>query len=247
MGTINRHGLRRDIPEPIARVVRQECGFGCAICGGALVIYHHFDPPFVDARQHSPGGIVLLCPNCHTKFGHVPAERTREYRQFPRCRKDGFTRGESLLGFEEIPKVELGQITATSGQIIRHENRVILGLTGPEEKGAPLRLSCELVDNRSLLVLRILDNEVTIGVDHFDVKWGKDGRELCIRPNAREITLRMTTNRVDRICITHLAMAITGGTISCAWQGACFAATVYTVACPLPPMPSHASIQPLSS
>lgn len=213
MPTINRHGLRRHIPEEIARVVRQECGFGCAICGGALFTYHHFDPPFADAQEHRPEGIILLCPNCHTKFGHVPKDRMREHRQSPRCRKDGFARDESLLGLHEIPKVELDQITATSGRIIMHRDRVLLGLTGPEESGGPLRLTCELVDSRGVLLLRIQNNELTVGVDHFDVRWSQNGGKLCIRRKRRDISLQMTTNRVDKICITHLAMAVAGGTI----------------------------------
>ena len=215
MGTINAHGLGRHIPEPTARIVRQECGFGCAICGAAIVIYHHFDPPFEDAREHSPQGIILLCPTCHTKFGHLPAERMREYRQSPRCRKAGFTRDDSLFGFQQVPRVELGQITATGGHIIRHRDRVLLGLCGPEEDGGPLRLTCELVDDRDVLMLGIRDNEVTIGIDHFDVKWESNVTELYIRRKLRDIVLRMTTNRVDTICITHLAIGIAGGRITC--------------------------------
>jgi len=216
MGTTNRHGLGRHIPDPTARVIRQECGFGCAICGAAIFIYHHFDPPFQDAREHSVDGIVLLCPNCHMKFGKLPAERMREHRQFPRCKKEGFTRDDSLFGFQQVPKVQLGQITATGGHIIKYRDRVLLGLCAPEEQGAPLRLTCELFDDRNVLLLSIQDNQVTIGVDHFDVKWESNGRELYIRRGCGDIILRMTTNRVDTICITQLAMAIAGGRIFCA-------------------------------
>jgi hypothetical protein len=213
MEITNPYGLKKYIPEHIKRTIRQECGFGCAYCGGAVVEYHHFDPPFVDAHEHRPEGIILLCPTCHIKFGHMPAEHMRKYRQSPRCRKDGFTHDEFLFRFDKVPKVELGQITATSGQIIRYGDRVLLGLAQPEEKGGPLRFTCELMDNRNMPMLRILNNELTIGVDQFDVKLEKKG--LLIRQRLKNISLQMTTNRLDEVCITHLETTVAGGTISC--------------------------------
>lgn len=218
MTTINRHGLSSDIPDPIKRTIRQECGFGCAYCGKAIVEYHHFDPPFVEACEHRPDGIILLCPNCHTKFGDVPVKYMRQYRQAPRCKKVGFTRDEFLFGFDQIPKIKVGKITATSGQIIRHSSRVLLGLTESEEEG-PLCLTCELFDARNTLMLRILNNELTIGVDHFDVEL--ETKRLRIRRKRGDIVLQMKTNRVDEVCISHLEMVIAGGTIRCTPHQGC--------------------------
>lgn len=65
--TTNIHGLARDIPENVRRQVRQECGFGCVICGLAIIQYHHIDPEFVDAEIHDPKKIVLLCGSCHQR------------------------------------------------------------------------------------------------------------------------------------------------------------------------------------
>lgn len=213
MTRINRHGLNDYIPESIKYTIRKECGFGCACCGKAVVQYHHFDPPFVDAQEHRAEGIILLCPNCHSKFGDMPVEEMREYRQSPRCRKDGFTRDDFLFRFDKVPRIKLGRVTAMSGQILRYESSVLLGLTRPEEKDGPLRLTCELVDSHNVLMLKILNNELTIGVDHFDVELTK--KLLCIRRKHRDVVLQMTTNRLDEVCITHIETAIAGGTILC--------------------------------
>lgn len=210
MTEINRHGLSREIPADVKRRVRQECGFGCAYCGKAIVEYHHFDPPFADAHAHNADGIILLCPNHHSKFGDVPAQTIREYRKSPRCRKVGFTRDEFLFRSNQIPKVRLGNITATSGQIIRHGNRVLLGLTEAEEDG-PLRLTCELFDRGNNLLLSILNNELTIGGNHFDVEIERN--QISIRRKPRDIVLRIKTNRIDEVTITHLETAIAGGMI----------------------------------
>ena len=59
MAKENEHGLPRHIPADVARAVRQECGFGCVICGVALIQYEHFDPEFAEAREH-----VASAPPC---------------------------------------------------------------------------------------------------------------------------------------------------------------------------------------
>jgi len=58
---INIHGLSRTIPEGIKRQVRQECGFGCVVCGLAIATYEHIDPPFKTAKDHDPSKIAYLC------------------------------------------------------------------------------------------------------------------------------------------------------------------------------------------
>jgi hypothetical protein len=61
----NAQGLSRNIPTAVKLQVRQECFFGCVICGAMPFDYEHFDPEFVDARVHDAKGIALLCPGHH--------------------------------------------------------------------------------------------------------------------------------------------------------------------------------------
>ena len=56
----NKHGLSRDIPRAVKTVVRRRCGFGCVICGNAIV--HGAD------IQDRDGGALLLA----TLFGRFP-------------------------------------------------------------------------------------------------------------------------------------------------------------------------------
>jgi hypothetical protein len=219
MTEINRHGLSRTISESVKRAVRHHCGFGCAHCGRALVQYHHFDPPFENAQEHREDGIVLLCPNCHIKFGSMPPEQMRRIWDAPRCKRDGFTRDDFLFRFDQVPNVKLGNIVARSGQILRHGSRVILGLTESEEEEGPLRFTCELVDNRNVLMLAILNNELSVGVDHFDVEL--ETKRLRIRRKVGDIVLDMTTNRLDEVHITHLESSLAGGRIHCSPHHGC--------------------------
>src|ERR1017187_3279445 len=82
---MNRHGLTRDIPEPVKRDIRQACYNGCVICGKLLCTYEHFDPPFVDATAHNPGGMALLCPGhqADRTAGRLSIEAVRLARANP--------------------------------------------------------------------------------------------------------------------------------------------------------------------
>lgn len=53
---MNQFGLSRDIPEAVKRQVRQRDGFGCIICGSAIIEYEHFEPEFHAAKFHSVDG-----------------------------------------------------------------------------------------------------------------------------------------------------------------------------------------------
>src|SRR5467141_5394733 len=88
---MNAHGLSRDIPESIKREVRQRCGFGCIICGSAVVQYHHFSPAYVDALEHRAEGITLLCGRCHDKARSASIEEIKRYDSSPFCKRHGFT------------------------------------------------------------------------------------------------------------------------------------------------------------
>lgn len=55
----------RTPPAPIRRLLRQEVGFGCPLCGSPHLEYHHFDPPFAQKAHHTPEGMLALCATCH--------------------------------------------------------------------------------------------------------------------------------------------------------------------------------------
>lgn len=52
---------RPPIPAPVKRTVRQECAFGCVICGLPLYEYDHI-VPYAEVQEHRPENLVLLCP-----------------------------------------------------------------------------------------------------------------------------------------------------------------------------------------
>jgi len=62
---INKYGLKRYIPADVRRKVRYNSKQGCVLCRALFCQYHHFRPEFVDADNHNPDDICLLCPTHH--------------------------------------------------------------------------------------------------------------------------------------------------------------------------------------
>ena len=123
-GILNKFNLKRDIPSPVKRTVRKRCGFGCVVCGCAIIQYHHFNPEFVDAKTHNAKGITLLCPNCHekTKKRIFNSEFISDRDAEPECKKIGYARDVFHMG-KRINGIQMGRAHFKGLDIIRYEKK----------------------------------------------------------------------------------------------------------------------------
>jgi len=139
MNQTNRYGLSRHIPEAIARSIRKRCGFGCVRCGRAIYEYHHFNPPFEDAKEHREDGITLLCPNCHgdQHKGLLSRGTVEQCNENPKCLERGFS--SHWLDLKGSPEVVLGHITfINTPNMIEAFGESLLAIEGPEDCVMPL-------------------------------------------------------------------------------------------------------------
>jgi len=56
---------RAKIPDPIKRLVRQKCGFGCIICGQPMLWDYDHIVEYNIVKKHEVENLILLCPNHH--------------------------------------------------------------------------------------------------------------------------------------------------------------------------------------
>jgi hypothetical protein len=204
----NRFGLSRDIPWPVSRAVRHRCGYGCVICGRAVIQYHHFDPPFCDAEEHRAEGITLLCGSCHDKEkrGLIGPRTVDTANDRPVARQRGFAH-EDLLFSQSDPRVSMGGTQFYCRYPILIDRRVILGFDPPEELGAPLRLSARLFDGDGKLALEIVRNELRLLGDSSDVEIKADRIEL---KRAGKLAVRLRHNSDHGLSIDYLDMLLEG-------------------------------------
>jgi hypothetical protein len=200
----NKHGLSRYIPAGVAREVRQRCGFGCVVCGGAIYEYDHFDPPFEDATHHHASGIALLCPPDHTRkaSGLLSAERFSQAIEEPYAIANG-TAWAAWDGANFAPEFWVGLIRYRGGtSILDVDGEILFGFAPPEDAGAPPLTRARFFDRNQALVFAIENNEITINSDSFDVE--AIGNRWTIRSAPQNVDLEIRLEPPRRIIIPRI-------------------------------------------
>jgi hypothetical protein len=206
----NRYGLTRDIPEPVKRVVRQRCGFGCVVCAGAIVDYEHFNPDFARARRHDPSGITLLCPLCHAKRTRnmLSIGRVRDANASPAAltRKYAFS---ELEGTARRPFVKLAGMTLKNCETpLQVGGYPALKIEDAEVENGPYRLSATFFDSRGQPSLLIRENEWRVLTESWDVEVA--GPNITVRTAPREIALRLQLTPGEGLIVDRLDMLCAG-------------------------------------
>jgi hypothetical protein len=157
MSEKNRLGLTRYIPADVGREVRRRCGFGCVVCGQAIIDYEHFNPEFKDASFHDPAGIILLCPLHHrAKGGFISREKIAAAAKNPYC----ISNGKSWTEFDlDDAHVVVGPFSADHcPTVLTLNGDRTIWFNPPEEDGAPIRLNLRLCGPDDTEIVNIKNN-----------------------------------------------------------------------------------------
>jgi hypothetical protein len=201
----NRYGLSPDIPESVRREVRRRGGFGCVVCGSAIVEYHHFDPPYAEAHAHSPSGITTLCPTCHAKItsGRLSSSALDEAVRNPHALEVGYS--HDAVECSGLPTVLLGGLELRGTPIaLEVDGRVLLGFGSPEAAGAPFGLNALFCDNAGNPIAEIVENEWHAWAHNWDVD--TVGRRTTIRTAYRNVSLVFRTEPPSTIVVERIDM-----------------------------------------
>lgn len=181
---------RESIPEPTKRQVRQEAGFGCAICGNPIINYAHIIP-YSETQDNSPENIIPLCNEHHREYdaGQYSRETIRKYKTQP----------NNVEHVSHRFRIEGPQLVLKAGTNTYIDTPTILEIDG--EKLLTMRMEDGLIfisatffsPNNEELV-SIIENEWNLKVeDVWDVEYnlGKDITRLTIRLGSRNILLQL--------------------------------------------------------
>jgi hypothetical protein len=208
----NKYGLRRaDLTDPIKRQIRQECHFGCVICGRLPYQYEHFDPPFASARKHEPSGMALLCPACHaeTTAGRLSKEKIAQARAKPRNASRDPVWSSALGGHSAITLIVGGnKVTASDyAEVLRINNHTLLSL---RRDGDDILFSGMLCNAEGKQTLHFQDNEVIVARGVWDLTF--EGRTLTIRAGDRDVVASLTFDADQgTVSLERLKMRLGGG------------------------------------
>ena len=198
----NKHGLIRDIPLEVKRIVRKRCGYGCILCGAMFCQYHHFDPEYKDAQWHDPNGITLLCAKHHDEItrGRISPDKIIKANQDPYCLKQRHAKYlfENLEHPLEVGIGGLVFITA-DGVLLKADGEPFLTVKKDEDGIAVLSGSFNTPDGQTLV---IENNELVVNTGHWDIE--SSGTEIVIRSGPGEIVFHLTFTPPHRIQILRI-------------------------------------------
>jgi hypothetical protein len=204
---VNKYGLSRDDLKPDdALKIRQDCGFGCIICGCALFVYHHIDPEFQDAKVHDPEKMGLLCGTHHDAAHkhHLSPETVKKARLHPFCKKEGYTGHKFDIGSEKLLITLGGTKFINPKCVLRILGDELLTIRGPEEAGGRFRLTGTFYNRHGDLMFRIVDNEWRAPTENWDIDI--EGPTTTIRLARRHIALVLRTDPPRGLHIERLDM-----------------------------------------
>lgn len=211
---VNRHGLSRTISRPVKRQIRQQCGFGCVICGNAICHYEHVDPPFAEAREHDPEKMTLLCGSCHGKVttGMLSKQTVKQAVASPKCKQLGFSFEAFDIGAVQ-PVVSIpGYRFVQTPILIEICGTPLISFKPPECEGGPFRLSALFCDKSGQKLLEIVDNEWKAVSTTWDVE--VVGRKIYCRFAQGDISLILQSDPPNTLTVERLAMVYKGSQIS---------------------------------
>ncbi|MCL5279675.1 MAG: HNH endonuclease [Planctomycetes bacterium] len=209
-GEFNKHGLPRQIPNPIKREVRRRSGFGCVVCGATVYTYHHFDPPYADAKKHDPKGITLLCAECHSNAtkGLLSDDTIRKKTKAPRCLEQGSSHFKLDIG-GQFPIVHFGNsLLVGNPTIIRAFGKPLFAVDRPEKSGAPFRISALFYDREGRETCRIVENEWHGFIANWDIEC--TGNQFEVHRAHGEIAFRMRHVPPNELAVDRLDMFYRG-------------------------------------
>ncbi|AEG52592.1 HNH endonuclease [Sinorhizobium meliloti] len=185
----------RDIPEGVKRQVRQECYFGCVLCGSPVFHYDHIEE-FALVKEHRAENLALLCEKHHgaKTTGKLLAERIAEARMSP-FNKDRFFTGTYTLEDARQIHIDVGsnktQCTLSEGQpthkVIWNTGFDFLLLHWVD---GWYSISCSLTDEKGKLLLNIDHGELRVYTGVWDYQY--EGCTLQARRGLGDIQLDLT-------------------------------------------------------
>lgn len=212
MSNVNKHDLKRTIPEPVKRKIRKNAGFGCVICGNAICEYEHVDPEWAEAKSHNPNKMTLLCSQCHSKKtrGIYSVQKVKEAMNSPYCKKAGFSSDALDFGMSE-PIIQLGKThfhNPLSLIMINNESVFSILPPDPKIKDSPYNLNALFKDNESNELVEIKDNIWYGNSSNWDIE--TKGTKIIVRKKLGEIVLMIENLPRERFIVHKINMNYKG-------------------------------------
>ena len=148
---------RTSPPDPIARQLCQEAGFGCCVCVYPILQYHHIVEWSVE-QHFRADDLMVLCPNHHDQAskGAMPESEQRQFKAKPHNIVAGLAKGFMAVR-QDYCAADIGSVTVVGdGTFFQVGEEDIIGFNLDEGR---LEISLRLYSEADELLLHIDKNE----------------------------------------------------------------------------------------
>lgn len=207
----NKHGLPRDIPDPIKRRIRQRSKFGCVICRAGIYDYEHIDPEYSDATTHSSDDICCLCTSCHAKVtrGHYSKDIVRKrYSEVEATDSSLIPPPFDYLDFHDgKAELKIGGISYDPGvnSVVKYHGKELFSVSPSNESDAA-GINALFLDESGNETLKIIDNVWHGAVEAWDTE--VVGLRIKVRKRKGAFALVLRLEPPGRIVIEKLDMRV---------------------------------------
>ncbi|MFT4056155.1 MAG: HNH endonuclease signature motif containing protein [Novosphingobium sp.] len=173
---------RPKVPEAIRRQVRQECWFGCVICGSPIFEYDHIIE-YSKVKEHTAQNLVLLCPSHHRDktAGRLSVDRVQSGRNSPFNAQRAFTSSYKIEEDRNV-SVTLGSTLMRTTFLDGNGKFCVVWNSGSiyciiHAEDGWLSISMAVTDGVGQPVLMVDHGEVTLSTGAWDYRY----EGTCIR------------------------------------------------------------------
>lgn len=147
---------RPSSPRAVARILRQEAGFGCAKCGHPYIEYHHIIP-WSEERHFRSKDMVALCGNCHPAISRLDRDAQYAVKSSPYNVTNSTVSAPIFSKNKEIILRAGSNYFIDPMSIIRFHDTDILAIRGGENG---VEVDITLLDERLNQLLIVRNNEI---------------------------------------------------------------------------------------
>lgn len=158
----------RTPPAAVARSLRQEAGFGCAMCGHPYIEYHHI-VPWAEEQHFRPEDMMAVCGNCHPAVSKLGKEKQYKIKEFPHNIKSNYFSGAMVTDKRDLILSAGSNKFINSNNIIQFYDKPLLSMKIIDGE---VKISALILDGELHELLVINDNEISFRIDNlWDFKY----------------------------------------------------------------------------
>ena len=146
-------------PADVRRILRQDAGFGCCLCGHPFIQYHHI-VPWAEDQHFRPEDMMVLCGNHHhlATVGALLEADQRTAKKRPKNIADGLLRGSLFVNTRELTVHLAGGVAINTPKLLEIKGQTVLAARLDPNDGRVL-VSAQIQNRQGRVIATVADNE----------------------------------------------------------------------------------------